>query len=1208
MDTKVTSIPAFLSGGGEMGTLIRSFDWSKTAIGSPDTWPQSLRTAVRMMLDTPFGMYIAWGKEYIQMYNDGYRPILGTTKHPQALGISTSKTFAEIWHTIGPMFEGVMQGIPVGFPDFNLQLDRNGFLEDCVFDFSYSPIRLEDGEVGGVLVTVIETTEKVNAAKALKERVQELQFAIDAAELGTWDLNPATNKFRGNARLKEWFGLKPHEEIELPLALAVIAEEDRNRVTAAIQTALQFSSGGHYESIYSIIHPQTKAERIVQAKGRASFNEQGIAYRFNGTLQDVTKEMDARQMLKESEQRLANERMVLYNSFMNAPAGIAILKGNTHIYEFANTEYERIVGRKITSGKTVQELFPEVEQQGLIAMLDNVFVTGEPFIANELPIELHSEKNDQLVLGYYNFVVQPLMGEKGNTERLLSHAVHVTQQVEARKQVEESETAIRQMASYLKLATDSANVGTWLFTVQTQELEWSNLHKKMWGYDEHRTDLTYEDWHKVILPEDKEKAFAKTEEARVNHTVYQAEYYIKRQNDGALRYMRSLGKYYYNDDGEAQTLTGISLDITEQKEAEAKLIESEAKFRVLSETVPHMIWTATADGNRNFFNKHTLDYTGLSTEDLEGDGWQQTIFQEDLQDDVRKWHHTLATGDDLTAEKRIRRHDGSVRWHLCRSIAQKDSEGKIIGWMGTCTDITEQKAFTQELEFKVKERTAELQERKSFVETVLETSKECIAVYGKDLKVVTINKATEILMGQKREDVIGKTLLELMPRSKGSKEESQLKSALEGNNIYNEPYQSSITGRYIENYISPLKDSEGNVYAAVAMANDVTNIIMRQKEIEAARELLQIQNQTFEAAERIANFGSYKWNTATGSLEYSDNLFRLLDCEPNEFEPSFEKFLSFIHPDDLQQVIKNGEETTITGALVETPYRIISNTGKIKHFRSSGSFTGGDGNRILIGTVQDISKDVKAAEELRTKNVELEISNAELTSFSYVASHDLQEPLRKIQAFSKLILQAETFKEKTLDYFNRMVAASERMQNLIVSLLDFSRTSEAELIFEPCDLNAIVEESRDNLELSILEKEAVVEYENLPTINALHIQLSQLFTNIIDNAVKYSRPEIKPHIKITAAIVEGEKIDIALANNQKEYHQIKIEDNGIGFEKEYETKIFELFQRLHGRSEYSGTGIGLAIVKRIVTNHNGFIVAEGQPGIGSTFIIYIPTA
>jgi hypothetical protein len=117
----------FLAGGGAMGELIRAKDWSKTSLGDPSTWPQSLCTMVAMMLDNPFGMYIAWGDDYTQLYNDGYRPILGSTKHPAALGISTKQTFSEIWDIIGPMFAGVMEGKPVGFPDFMLPLNRNGF-------------------------------------------------------------------------------------------------------------------------------------------------------------------------------------------------------------------------------------------------------------------------------------------------------------------------------------------------------------------------------------------------------------------------------------------------------------------------------------------------------------------------------------------------------------------------------------------------------------------------------------------------------------------------------------------------------------------------------------------------------------------------------------------------------------------------------------------------------------------------------------------------------------------------------------------------------------------------------------------------------------------------------------------------------------------------------------------------------------------------
>lgn len=220
-------VPIFLAGGGEMGELIRSKDWSETSLGPVRDWPPILRSAVDIMLNNRFGMYIAWGDELIQLYNDAYRPILGSNKHPEALGLSSSITFHESWDIIGPMFGEVMEGKPVGFENFMLLLDRNGYKEECFFDFSFTPLHLENNKVGGVLVTVIETTEKILNLKKLEESKQQLQLAIDAAELATWDYFPLTNTFAANKRYEEWFGLPAGREIDFGLVLNVIAEKDR---------------------------------------------------------------------------------------------------------------------------------------------------------------------------------------------------------------------------------------------------------------------------------------------------------------------------------------------------------------------------------------------------------------------------------------------------------------------------------------------------------------------------------------------------------------------------------------------------------------------------------------------------------------------------------------------------------------------------------------------------------------------------------------------------------------------------------------------------------------------------------------------------------------------------------------------------------------------------------------------------------------------
>ncbi len=308
MNAELTEEYPFLNDGGQMGQLTRAFDWSTTAIGPAKDWPQSLRTIVSVVLTSKFPMFLWWGPDMVQLYNDAYRPALGLNeggKHPVALGQQAKDCWPEIWDVISPLLDQVWTTGEATWSENQLiPIYRNGQLEDVYWTFSYSPVRVESGQIGGILVVCNETTDKVNMLRQLKEREEQFRFAIDATDLATWDVDPKTNRLSGNERLKEWFGLPAQATISLQTALDVITDEDRNRVVQAIDIALQLQSGGQYDITYTIVHPKSGNRRIVRAKGQTHFAPDGAAYRFNGTLQDITAEVTIQQQLEKTNEDL----------------------------------------------------------------------------------------------------------------------------------------------------------------------------------------------------------------------------------------------------------------------------------------------------------------------------------------------------------------------------------------------------------------------------------------------------------------------------------------------------------------------------------------------------------------------------------------------------------------------------------------------------------------------------------------------------------------------------------------------------------------------------------------------------------------------------------------------------------------------------------------------------------------------------------------
>ncbi len=244
--------------------------------------------------------------------------------------------------------------------------------------------------------------------------------------------------------------------------------------------------------------------------------------------------------------------------------------------------------------------------------------------------------------------------------------------------------------------------------------------------------------------------------------------------------------------------------------------------------------------------------------------------------------------------------------------------------------------------------------------------------------------------------------------------------------------------------------------------------------------------------------------------------------------------------------------------------------------------------------------------ELLSKNQELEAINAELALFNHITSHDLQEPLRKIQMFSNMILQSKTEDSSKKVYFERIVAATNRMRNLIQALLEYSRWGKSDFQAQQCDLNGLIEKVKNNFQEEIIENEAEILVGPMPSLEGSDVLLYQLFGNLIENSLQSSKESKPLTIQIESERISSEAIDFPKKNGAVAFHKITVKDNGLGFNNKFNKKIFEIFQQLPENKNQQGTGIGLTISKKIVENHHGWIEAFGQPGIGSTFTIYLP--
>lgn len=569
----------FLQGGGEMGELIRSLDWSKTPLGEPGLWPVVLKTTVAMMLHNSFPVLICWGEDYIQLYNDAFRPINGRDKHPSALGGRAQDTYKEIWGQIGGMFAGVMKGERFGYPDFMVLLERYGAPEECYFDFSYSPILDENGRIGGIIVVCMETTEKVKATRAREIQQQNLRNTVKQAPVGVCivkdsplmvqEMNDMFLEIIGKER--EPFNTLPYWEVNA---------EDRDYYEPITEKVLRTGQTFHVneheimvirQGLPETVYVDFVYQPILDSKGKPEsiiivaidVTDKVIARR---KVEEVREEIQAsNEDLAEANEELAcaNEELAQINDdlllsegrFRNlirqSPFGICVIRAHDLMIAEVNDGYLELVGKKRSEleGRAIWEGVPEAADT-YAPLMKEVIRTAQPLKGKEHELTLIRNGIPENV--FVDFVYEPVIEKDGKVVSIMVVAIDVTDKVIARRSIEDVEERIR-------LAVESAEIGTYEYIYAGDQLIASDRFFQIFGFHQpvsrNQVIATYH-------PADMHLSEQAHESATSGKIFHEARILL---SNGQQRFVRVQGNIYYDEQGERKKVLGTVLDITEYK-------------------------------------------------------------------------------------------------------------------------------------------------------------------------------------------------------------------------------------------------------------------------------------------------------------------------------------------------------------------------------------------------------------------------------------------------------------------------------------------------------------------------------------------------------------------------------------------------------------------------------------------------------------------
>jgi PAS domain S-box-containing protein len=558
-----------LNATGAIHTLLGEVDWLRSPLGDPGRWPGPLRTVLELMLNSNAAMFLVWGPQRLFLYNDAYLPVLGA-KHPRALARPMQESWGEVWDQVDPLLDRTFGGESVHYTRHPYSIDRNGGLEQAWFDFSYTPVYLDKGSVGGVLCILTETTQQVRAELALQAQAEQLQ-----------------------------------------------------------------------------------------------------------------------------------------QLFEDAPGFMALLRGPQHHFALANKTYRQLIGARNPVGKPLREVLPELEGQGFFELLDKVYASAEPYVGRRVAVRLQLVAGAPLEQRWVDFIYQPTFDQAGAVSGIFVQGSDVSDHVESEMRVQEAAATAARQRDRLNTLLDTVPTGILIAEANGKLVRGNPALDRIWGADYPMAEnmeeyAAYKGWwadgserHGMQLaPDEWPMSRALRGEEGIRGLIEIEPF----DQPGERRTVLISGAPIRDAGGRVDGALVAQIDITEQVRAEAALRESEIKFRAIANAIPHLVWSNLPDGEHDFFNDRWYEYTGLKSGLANQEQWIELVHPDDRERASRLWQAALDTAEPYEIEYRVRHHPtGEYRWCLSRAVPVVGPDGQLLRWLGTCTDVHEQRLIADEL-------------------------------------------------------------------------------------------------------------------------------------------------------------------------------------------------------------------------------------------------------------------------------------------------------------------------------------------------------------------------------------------------------------------------------------------------------------------------------------------------------------------------------